>query len=311
MRENEINEIMGYLSNPCVDLRYDVQVPPKNRVEFESTYQDLTGAPIGDPGAGGYSVLGSNVNKRSIQYRISYVPAGIVPGALLAITEQVARHPNRKRVSNKKLLLEMFERGFILGTSPSKERIISRIRSSYRTRFEFGYCSAFSNQKPLKFGKFSNGFAAVYGGSQDQFSLFDESSANISRSTRVGRSAAFRQIVLQAYCNQCCVCAGSLVDLFGFYETEAAHIVPKSHAGSDDARNGLALCRKHHWAFDRGMFGIDNNYRILVPDRVSSITENVSLLNYNGSLIECFHDSATPHLSALDWHRNHILSRAN
>ena len=195
---------------------------------------------------------------------------------------------------------------FVLGDTPSKDRIISRIKPSYYVRFEFGYSAAFFDRS-MKFDGFSSGFTAVYDTSQGPFSLFDEQPGQIVKSTRVGRSAAFRQIILQAYGNQCCVCNDSLVDLFGFYETEAAHVVPKSHNGSDDARNGIALCRKHHWAFDRGMFGIDDNYRVIVPDKTLSIEENASLRHHNGSLIQCPDENAMPHSSALDWHRNNIL----
>ncbi len=141
-----------------------------------------------------------------------------------------------------------------------------------------------------------------------EFSLYDEQAAKLVVSARIGRSAAFRQHVLRAYNNQCCVCNGSLVDLFDVYETEAAHIVPKNIFGSDDIRNGLGLCRKHHWAFDRGMFGIDDDYRVTVPDKISSIRENSSLVVYGGVAIRCPHEvNLAPHLSALDWHRKNVL----
>ena len=306
MEEGEIYEIMGYLSNPHARLRFDVQVPFNKETEFESTYQDLTNVPICAPGTGGYSVLGENVDKRSIQYRFSYTPSGMVPTALESIAKSGGAPVNQKRVSNKNLLLKMFENGFVLGDTPSKDRIISRIKPSYYVRFEFGYSAAFFDRS-MKFDGFSSGFSAVYDTSQGPFSLFDEQPGQIVKSTRVGRSAAFRQIILQAYGSQCCVCNGSLVDLSGLYETEAAHVVPKSHNGSDDARNGIALCRKHHWAFDRGMFGIDDNYRVIVPDKILSIAENASLRHHNGSLIQCPDENAMPHSSALDWHRNNIL----
>ncbi len=297
---------MGYLSNPRVDLRYDVQVPARKKAEFESDYRGFTDVSICEPGTGGYSVLGENVDKRSIQYRISYVPAGIVPAVLESISKSGGVSHLRKRVSNKDLLITMFRNGFVLGAPPSKDRIISRTQPYHHANFEFGYFAA-SLDWEMKFDEFSSGFSAVYDTSQGPFSLFDEQPDQIVKSTRVGRTAAFRRIVLQVYGSQCCICADSLVDLSGLYETEAAHIVPKRHAGSDDVRNGLALCRKHHWAFDRGMFGIDDDYRVAVPDKILSITENASLQHYNGSLIQCHDENAVPHSSALDWHWKNIL----
>jgi putative restriction endonuclease len=38
---------------------------------------------------------------------------------------------------------------------------------------------------------------------------------------------------------------------------EAAHIIPVDESGTDDPRNGLPLCRNHHYAFDESMFKIN------------------------------------------------------
>ncbi|WP_336365266.1 HNH endonuclease [Halalkalicoccus salilacus] len=56
----------------------------------------------------------------------------------------------------------------------------------------------------------------------------------------------------------------------GTPEVEAAHIYPRSENGRDDVRNGIALCRLHHWAFDTGWLKISAEYEITVleePDR--------------------------------------------
>ena len=47
---------------------------------------------------------------------------------------------------------------------------------------------------------------------------------------------------------------------------EAAHIYPKSEGGADDVRNGVALCRLHHWAFDTGWLAFTDDHEILVKD---------------------------------------------
>lgn len=41
---------------------------------------------------------------------------------------------------------------------------------------------------------------------------------------------------------------------------------PKSENGSDDVRNGVALCKLHHWAFDTGWFSISDEYRVIVQE---------------------------------------------
>ena len=313
MEQNEICEIMGYLCNPRVDMRYDVQVPDKKRFEFESDYQKLTGVLPCDPGTGGYSVLGKNVDKYSVQYRISYLPIGCVPSSLRSISKVMPGSASRKRVSNKVLLLEMLKSGFLLGSSPSSARITSRISPSCFVRFEFGYVAAFSSEDLLNFEDFSTGFSSVDATAAAEFVLYDDDqTTKLVASARIGRSRAFRQHVLKAYNNQCCVCNGSLVDLLKVYETEAAHIVPKRLSGSDDIRNGLGLCRKHHWAFDRGMFGINDDYRVMVPDAISSIRENASLGDYKDALIQCPREvTLAPHRVALDWHRKHVFSMSH
>ena len=309
MEEKEIYEVMGYLSNPLVDMRYDVQVPSLKQAEFESEYKQLTGSPPCSPGSGGYSVLGAGVDKRAAQYRFSYVPSGSVPSVLQSMSKGMSGAAHRKRVSNKVLLLEMFKKGFKLGNISSQSDIISRFpETSFSAHFAFGYTRAGRTQASLERDEFSQGFSAVYNDTQRAFCLFDKQSANLVHSMRVGRSAAFRHRVLKAYSHQCCVCAGSLLDLSGVYETEAAHIAPKSLGGSDDIRNGLALCRKHHWSFDRGMFGINARYYVVVPKKVASIKENNSLKKHDKQPISLPSNSdVQPHASALKWHTHNIL----
>lgn len=77
--------------------------------------------------------------------------------------------------------------------------------------------------------------------------------------SREARDKAFRRIVLEEYGCLCAVCRSTFVlkeDGRSYVEAEAAHIIPLPHRGPDDPRNGLALCRRHHWALDNGFFGI-------------------------------------------------------
>ncbi len=161
MEQDEVCEVMGYLCNPLVGMSYDVQVPYEKREKFESDYKDLTGISPCAPGTGGYSVLGKDVDKYSVQYRIAYFPSGKIPYYLQAISKETPGSHRRKRVSNKELLLEMFRSGFVLGSSPSRSRIISRINPSCFVRFEFGYVAAFSSEYSLNVEDFSALFSYV------------------------------------------------------------------------------------------------------------------------------------------------------
>ena len=50
---------------------------------------------------------------------------------------------------------------------------------------------------------------------------------------------------------------------------DAAHIIPDSDDhGEPEVRNGLALCKIHHAAFDRNIIGVRPDYRIIVRDEV-------------------------------------------
>jgi len=45
---------------------------------------------------------------------------------------------------------------------------------------------------------------------------------------------------------------------------DAAHVHWHSLHGPDDVENGIALCKLHHWAFDKGILGIDAEERICI-----------------------------------------------
>lgn len=76
--------------------------------------------------------------------------------------------------------------------------------------------------------------------------------------------ARFRDRVLVAYEDRCSICALRRRGLL-----DASHIVPdRDPAGLPDVRNGLALCKIHHAAFDQYIFGIR-------PDHVIELRRDV------------------------------------
>jgi putative restriction endonuclease len=64
------------------------------------------------------------------------------------------------------------------------------------------------------------------------------------------REQAFRRVVLRAYDYRCAAC-GLRVVLDDLVLVDAAHLVPWIVSQDDDPRNGMALCKNHHWAMDR------------------------------------------------------------
>lgn len=129
---------------------------------------------------------------------------------------------------------------------------------------------------------------------------------------RVARGKAFSKLVRRAY-NQCCaMCGGGLVNSVDVSEVEAAHIITRGALGSDDVRNGIALCRSHHWAFDNGMISVDSDRRIIVKPELLQNAANAPLRNLNGrQLREPSEVRFAPDLTALAWHREHVYGDEN
>jgi putative restriction endonuclease len=61
----------------------------------------------------------------------------------------------------------------------------------------------------------------------------------------------FRAQVLTAYERTCSICRLKHVDLL-----DAAHILSDSDGGQPVVTNGLAMCKIHHAAYDRGILGV-------------------------------------------------------
>lgn len=122
------------------------------------------------------------------------------------------------------------------------------------------------------------------------------------------REEAFSKIILREYDFTCAVC-GMKFRLDNLYEVNAAHIIPKREAGSDDPRNGMSLCRTHHWAFDEGLFSLNDSYKILLsPALEKAETRNFELLNMGNKEVKLPDNKIfIPHRKALSWHREKVL----
>lgn len=87
------------------------------------------------------------------------------------------------------------------------------------------------------------------------------------------RDQGFRRIVIKAYDHRCALCGVRIVTPDGHTVVDAAHIVRWSKSQNDDIRNGMALCKLCHWAFDEGMMGVTDHYNV--------ITSRLIGLNFN------------------------------
>lgn len=99
------------------------------------------------------------------------------------------------------------------------------------------------------------------------------------------RSAAFEIGVKRVYGFRCAICGSGLRTPDQKPEVQSAHIYPKRLDGSDDIRNGICLCRRHHWAMDAGWISIDDDYTVLVRGGLPDHNDYRFIREYEGASI--------------------------
>lgn len=119
------------------------------------------------------------------------------------------------------------------------------------------------------------------------------------------RDQGFRRAVVKTYDHRCALCGIRIVTAEGHTAVDAAHIVPWSKTQNDDIRNGMALCKLCHWAFDEGMMGVGDSY-VVVTSRQIAQNPNFpgSLQALSGrSIIRPTDQALWPAQEYLHWHR--------
>ncbi|MBS0505264.1 MAG: HNH endonuclease [Proteobacteria bacterium] len=155
---------------------------------------------------------------------------------------------------------------------------------------------------PVKLTDVEAAAAEIEERTQNPFELFDADAQWISRGRRIARAKAFSRLVLAAYGRRCAMCGAGLLHPDGRSEVEAAHIVGRGARGADDVRNGIALCRAHHWAFDNLLVGLDPSGTIKVHPAVTTVPESASLATLAGQSLRAPSDASdAPHPDALAW----------
>lgn len=131
----------------------------------------------------------------------------------------------------------------------------------------------------------------------------------LTQTARVLRDPYFRQSLLDAYEYRCAISNERLhIPNTKIVELEGAHIIPVGSNGSDHVTNGLLLNRRLHWAFDRGMFNISDDYRVQVALPILESEENVYLHQFNKSELMLPRDQENyPSPVAIKWHRDNVL----
>ena len=123
------------------------------------------------------------------------------------------------------------------------------------------------------------------------------------------RTAGFRQAIMRIYDYTCAVCQLYVLTLDGESVTEAAHIIPFKISGNNDVRNGISLCKLHHWAFDIGLISLDSNYEVIVSELMSEHGPTEWLLTtlQGKPILLPQHNELYPAQDALTWHREEVF----
>ena len=129
-------EVLGYLANPKVEARLEIQVRPDGQEEFERNYRKTTWVEPPPPGKCGYSVLRPTSDKRGPQMRVYLIRNGQPPGHLLPLIKN--GHHMQGRISRNALVCAMLKRGFLMG-STNLERIKANIQSYEEAAFRRGF----------------------------------------------------------------------------------------------------------------------------------------------------------------------------
>jgi hypothetical protein len=116
------------------------------------------------------------------------------------------------------------------------------------------------------------------------------------------RDRLFEKRVKKNYGYSCAVCGRSRFAKNGRPEVESAHVYPRERNGSNDFRNGIALCKLHHWAFENGLFSIRDDYSILVEQRIRNLRDYKELSRFETRKIR-LPKEYLPHQKFLKAHR--------
>lgn len=144
----------------------------------------------------------------------------------------------------------------------------------------------------------------------EAWSPFAAEERAVYRVAKAKRDAAFRRVVLSNYGNTCAITRSGFT-FRSVTEAQAAHIIAKEANGSDDPRNGIAMSHTAHWAFDKGIFTISDQYEVMVHPRARDADyRDFRILELDKSPILLPDDESTsPHQEALYWHRTEIYGR--
>lgn len=124
------------------------------------------------------------------------------------------------------------------------------------------------------------------------------------------RNIAFRRAIIKLYDYTCAACRLRIITLDGETAVEAAHIFPFAQSFDDSIGNGLALCPLHHWSFDKGLFSIEDNYKMIVSTNFEESGDEAFLLRslQSREIYLPKEKPFRPSLTMIRWHRQNAFN---
>ncbi|BAB76614.1 HNH endonuclease [Anabaena sp. FACHB-709] len=123
------------------------------------------------------------------------------------------------------------------------------------------------------------------------------------------RNAFFRKTIVRVYDYKCAFCGLRVTKAINQNIVDGAHIKPFAQFYDSRIHNGIALCKNHHWAFDRGWFTVDEQYKIIVSKELQEISPHSKpMKDFHGErLLLPNQEQYLPELESLQWHRQNVF----
>ena len=120
---------------------------------------------------------------------------------------------------------------------------------------------------------------------------------------------AFRSMILNLYEKRCAITGINIPELL-----IASHIIPWAENQKErlNPENGLCLSALYDRAFDQGLIGFDNQYRVLLADKLKTYTSELYYEKHFASIegqtitLPEYHQ---PNKLFLEWHRDCIFNK--
>lgn len=122
------------------------------------------------------------------------------------------------------------------------------------------------------------------------------------------RGSLFKREIPKIYNNACCISGMRIDATVSISMIDACHIVPFSVSYDDTVTNGITLCPNLHRAFDRGLIGVDENYKLVVSKTFREDETSYSIRAFERKLIKLPNlKSYYPLQRNFEWHRNNVF----